>query len=417
MPEVISIVEHQTLPIVTKREEGVCAITHTEAKKLAGMKSLPAGAFSWQHNALKWSQFCGVVRIGELMLEILPKIHGKEEDPGSCRTALVRMLKTAGFMKLNKVGAASIRVQNHTILDVFIQDLCDRVDKELLQGKIRKYRTREENLPVLRGKLLSDYQLRHNLAHRERLYCQFDELSEDILVNQTIKFTLRTLLSLAQRRVVKNGIYKLLYAFDKVSDISLEEARSSTVQFNRAEERYAGIYRTCMQFLQSLYQDVATGAELSFSLMFDMNRLFESWVASVLKPTAHKFDLLLREQGPRRYLVYREDIDRELFQLRPDISLLNSEGHAVVIADAKWKLLDKSESKLGISQSDLYQMQAYASRYGIKQLLLLYPAQVGLKGIYDMDYLLAEKVHLRVLTIDIDNPDMMAKGFGPILAQ
>ncbi|MGI9250194.1 MAG: McrC family protein [Pseudohongiellaceae bacterium] len=412
MTEVITILEHQVLPIVAKRNPGECAITRNEADKLGAIKSLPGNACSWQHNKIKWSQFCGVVCIGGLTLEILPKIHGKENDPRSCRSVLVRMLRASGFMKLHKMGAASLELQKYTVLDIFIQDLCEQLEKELLQGKIRKYITHEENLPVLRGKLLSGYQLRHNLAHKERLYCQFDELSEDIPVNQVIKLALGILVPLARNKFVKNLLVRMLYAFDGVSDIDIKTARNKDIAFNRNEERYASIYGACQQVIQSLYQDVVTGKEQSFSLLFDMNKLFEKWVASILKPMARKSSLSIREQGPQKNLVRRQNIG-ELFQLQPDISLVEN-GRVVLIADAKWKLLDGKESKLGIAQSDLYQMRAYASRYGVTRLVLFYPAQAEIEGVYDMEYLdggsagssgnydNSDNLLLRVITVDID---------------
>ena len=98
----------------------------------------------------------------------------------------------------------------------------------------------------------------------------------------------------------------------------------------------------------------------------------------MLRKPAWEQGLKLREQGPRKYLAYREDLGREVFQMKPDIALLDHANEVVFIADAKWKLLNAEESKLGISQADLYQMQAYASRYGVKQLGLYFPAQKGL---------------------------------------
>ncbi|MCY3972928.1 MAG: restriction endonuclease [Candidatus Dadabacteria bacterium] len=406
--EVRTIIEHETLPITTKREADRPTITRSEAKRLKMIKSLPKNAFLWGHDSIKWSQFCGVIRVGDLTLEILPKIYGKEGDPGACRSALVQMLRTAGFMKLHRIDSALMNLQNYTVLDVFIQDLCEQIERELLQGKLRKYTMHEENLPVLRGKLLGGYQLRHNLAHKERLYCQYDELSEDVHVNQVIKLTLKTLVPLAQRRFAKGLLIRLLYVFDGISDISIKELQAQKTRFNRHEERYADIYRICRWFLKSLYQDVAVGKEQSFSLLFDMNRLFEAWVASVIKPAARESGLFVREQGPTKNLVHREGVG-DLFQLRPDISLSNKKREATLIVDTKWKLLNKGESKLGIAQSDLYQMQAYANRYDIKRLVLAYPAQEGLDNYYDLQYLATDDLLLRVVTVDINRPDTASR--------
>ncbi|MDZ4394355.1 5-methylcytosine restriction system specificity protein McrC [Cypionkella sp.] len=61
------------------------------------------------------------------------------------------------------------------------------------------------------------------------------------------------------------------------------------------------------------------------------------------------------------------------FQLRPDITI-QSDGENVAILDAKWNRLDLGEPNSGVSSGDAYQMNAYASRYRCKRLVLVYPA-------------------------------------------
>lgn len=113
-----------------------------------------------------------------------------------------------------------------------------------------------------------------------------------------------------------------------------------------------------------LSPDVLTGSGKAFSLLFDMNRLFETWVAASMRGPARRHGLRLREQGPRKYLAHRQDIDKPVFQMKPDIALLDEDNGVVLIADAKWKLLDGEDRKLGISQADMYQLQTYANHYG-----------------------------------------------------
>jgi len=402
MAEVISCIEHQTLPVVEKRQTGEIALDKQHAETLSKLKSMPSAAFTWGHNSIKLAQYCGVVQLGDLTLEVLPKIYGKENDKGSSRAALIRMLRKAGLIKLQRLGDAGINLQRHTLLDVFILDFCTQLNTQLIQGKLRQYISIEENLPVLRGKLLANQQMRHNLAHRERLFCQYDELSEDIFINQVIKFTLRLLLPKTRSDSVKKAVRQLLYAFDGISDIHINSQKLELLIVDRTAARYKTVIDLCLLFIESLSPDTNAGKNQSFALMFDMNQLFENWVASILKPVAHKNGLRLREQGPRKYLAYRPDIDRSVFQMKPDICLLDEWGKPVLIADAKWKLLEKNEAKLGISQPDLYQMQAYASRYGVQNLALIYPQQKGMQAQYELNIQGDFPSKLNILTVDIN---------------
>src|SRR5690606_31857966 len=102
MLEVLSILEHEAIPIVEKRSVGDRSLTTRQAAMLAGLESLPDKAFQWGHRLIKWSQFCGLVQLGDITLEILPKIQGKESSPGACRESLILMLRKAGLLKIHK---------------------------------------------------------------------------------------------------------------------------------------------------------------------------------------------------------------------------------------------------------------------------------------------------------------------------
>lgn len=409
MAEVLSIIEHETIPVVGARSYGEHSITARHAGLLAKLTTLPPNAFNWGLNSIKWSQFCGLVQLGDITLEILPKIHGKESEPGACRESLVRMLKQAGLLKIHKPGGADINLQKHTLLDIFIHDFCQQLNQQLVQGVIRRYIVREENIGVLKGKLLAQQQLRHNLAHKERLYCQYDELSEDILLNQAIKYTLRLLLPRAQSPRLKNELTQLIYALDGVADTLVEVSDLERISLSRNEKRFEPILRLCIIFMQALNPGTGTGENRMFSLLFDMNQLFERWVAAMLKPVAHKNGWRLREQGPKRFMAYRADIDKAVFQMKPDICFIDEDGKPQLIVDAKWKLLELGEAKLGVSQADLYQMQAYANRYNCRSLCLMYPQQASCLGEYRLTLQGELMSEVTVKSIRISNiPDAFA---------
>jgi 5-methylcytosine-specific restriction enzyme subunit McrC len=160
-------------------------------------------------------------------------------------------------------------------------------------------------------------------------------------------------------------------------------------------------------FIQGLSPDVLAGKAQACSLLFDMNQLFESWVAAMLRKPAWEQGLKLREQGPRKYLAYREDLGREVFQMKPDIALLDHANEVVFIADAKWKLLNAEEAKLGISQADLYQMQAYSSRYHVQKLALYFPAQKGLTEIRKLQLQGVAECEIVIHPIDVFSSSLL----------
>ncbi|WP_313697680.1 5-methylcytosine restriction system specificity protein McrC [Pantoea sp.] len=73
-----------------------------------------------------------------------------------------------------------------------------------------------------------------------------------------------------------------------------------------------------------------------------------------------------------------------------------------MIADTKWKLLNEADRKLGVSNSDMYQLYAYAGRYKVPHLQLIYPKQAGLFSHYNFTLQGINSPILTVRTIAID---------------
>ncbi len=358
------------------RGRGQKALGQEHADALTKLeRNLPSKAWSWGNQEIKFGHYCGVISLGNLTIEILPKIYGVEVDAGSSRYALVRMLAKARRLKLSRAGSAGVALQKHNLLDVFILHFCDQLHAQLMQGMILKYIERKENLNVLRGRLRIEQQFKQNLAHRERLFCQYDELSEDNIHNQILKYVLRILLKMVIGNRARNQVAELLMRFDPISDFAADATLLDTLSFDRSTARYEPIFDQCRWFLEGLHPDVLAGNQTCVSLLFDMNQLFEAYVGAEMRKDAWSKGLRVREQGPQKYFARRQDTDDHVFMMKPDISFLNEHNQVVAIADAKWKILDEGEKKLGITQADLYQMESYASRYQVKDLILVYPMQ------------------------------------------
>lgn len=403
MPEILSCIEHSTLKLVTERAPFERALSLQHAALLEKLAlTLPAGAISWGNQSVRFSQYCGVIQLGELTIEVLPKVHGKELQPESCRAALIHMLYAARVLNSHRGGSAGINTQNHTLLDIFVQHFCQDVHGLLLQGKLKSYVTQEDNLPVLRGRLAIPQNIKHNMVHRERLYCHFDEFSDDILINQIIRFTLKLLIPLVRSRQTKTTLHELLMHFDGIHDTAITIQTFKKLNNDRFSLRYQPVIEQCRLFLSGMKPNVLAGGMALFSLLFDMNRLFEAWVAELLKPWAHQKGWYLRTQGPRKYLAQRQDNGHDVFQMRPDIAFVDEKDNVVMIADTKWKLLNSDDRKFGINQGDAYQLYAYAGRYAIPHVQMIYPAQVGLGKSFKFQMAGVHQSMLTVKTVAIE---------------
>lgn len=94
-------------------------------------------------------------------------------------------------------------------------------------------------------------------------------------------------------------------------------------------------------------------------MLFPMEKLFENFIAEhVKKIFSDRFSV--RTQVRENFLF---DAPSNRYALKPDI-LLESPDEKIIL-DTKWKLK--------ISEDDMYQMFAYAKRYGVKKIFLICP--------------------------------------------
>ena len=396
---VIQVLEHQRLSIDSLGSDN--CLSRANAIVLENLeKGLPKGFISWGRDSVKFSQHCGVLALGDTTIEVLPKIHGSEDDPGSSRQILVKMLYAAKRLKTPPSGSASIGLQKNYLLDVFISHFCEELFSQLREGMIRSYVVKEDNLPVLKGRLLLDQQLKLNSVHKEKMYCQYDELVEDNLFNQIIKYTLYYLNKISVSGGTKRKITELLLRFGSVSDRDVSLKDFKNIQLSRVTGRYEYVLEQCAWFISGFSQDVVSGSNSSLALLFDMNRLFEEVVSVKLKRLSWSKGYKMRTQGPQKYLLRDMSADRPLFMMKPDITLLKDDSVKTIL-DAKWKMLGSDESKYGISQSDLYQMVAYGTSYGCTSLALIYPKQSGINQSYITFLLDAQQLTISIVFVDV----------------
>jgi 5-methylcytosine-specific restriction enzyme subunit McrC len=181
---VLTVCERDRVPI-SADDSGLAEVEAAELHRLEPF--LPKGFLTWEHQAVRFGSHCGIMRVGELTVEILPKIRSDSE--GDTRGVLVAMLRTAGFLASNPT-TASVATQAQNLLDIFIIDFCQRVTELLRHGAIREYLAQEENITYVRGRLDLREHLRRNMLDGAHIHCIFDELTIDNEHNRLLKAAL-----------------------------------------------------------------------------------------------------------------------------------------------------------------------------------------------------------------------------------
>jgi 5-methylcytosine-specific restriction enzyme subunit McrC len=366
------------------------------------------GVLEYGRKGLRARDIVGVVVAPGCTLEILPKIDlpgaSENECRGNVRRRLIHMLAVALELEIDAGQLAALDWQQETLLEILIRLFSERLVDAVRQGLPRLYVPQSDDLPMLRGRLNVTRQFTVLAAEGSRLACCFDALTPDIALNQIMKAAVRRVSQIAQRLDNQRRLRELSFAYAEISDIPIARLPWDRVAIDRTNAQWRELLGFARLILGDRFQTTSTGEQEGFSLLFEMNSLFEEYVARMLRRALVDTDVRVVSQGGRLYCLEAED-RRGLFQTRPDI-LLKRGNQVVQVIDTKWKrvvdLID--DRKRGVSQGDVYQMIAYGQLYNCDRLTLLYPHHLGLKGgegLIATHQVTGSNRNLEIATIDI----------------
>ena len=312
--------------------------------------------------------YVGVISMSDgTTIEILPKIYSEHDTDSEAKKILIKMLKTLRTAPYKTMQKTNVNIDKLNIFEIFIRMFVDEVFSIVKRGLKCNYESIQDNLNVFKGKMLFSKQLKCNLIHKERFYVEYDEFNTNRAENRLLKSTLLYLYKKTTSNKNKNDIRTLLNSFVDVSESANYDADFSKCITDRNTKGYTTALLWSKVFLQGKSFTSFSGSNIAFALLFPMETLFESYVASLMR----------KELQGKGYSFSAQDKGYHLFDnpkkfmLRPDIVI---KGYSrIFVMDTKWKLLSMVKSNAGISQADMYQMYAYQKKYNATNVTLLYP--------------------------------------------
>ncbi len=239
----------------------------------------------------------------------------------------------------------------------------DLVAARARRGLVQDYVRHEENLALVRGKILFKEHIEQNIGYPNRAYCRFFENTVDISDNQIIRRTLRVLLANGGwTKGTEHSLIANLHQFEAVSDVDSRGLHFGAHHYHHLNEDYEPIHRLCALFLSTSSVSEVIGGFAFSGFLLDMNKLFEKFVEQAFVRVGARMGLEILPQkedrlSDRHYIAF----------IRPDI-IVAHRGKVRAVVDAKYK-----RDAYGPQNSDLFQVVAYGTALSCNDTYLLYP--------------------------------------------
>jgi 5-methylcytosine-specific restriction enzyme subunit McrC len=371
MKSPIQVFEHQVLRI---GEQGFTD-AHFDALVLFNQRHADE-FFVVRHNSLKFTSYVGVLQVGGLTIEVLPKadraeIGGKQKWHG----ALIDMLRACGHLRLAAESSADLRLRRASLFDLYMEVFLADVEGLLHQGLVKKYRQIAGNVTALKGRLVFSRDIAENLVHRERFFTAHQHYDRNNPFNRILRRAVRIVAATTRVDALRRRAGTLLTWMEGIDDTAVTEQTFQRLAFDRNTERYRPAVSLARLIILNYQPDVRQGGHDVLAILFDMNELFETYVLRQLKRTAGMSEGRVEVEGQRKRPFWAR-AGATPRHIRPDIlvTLRSPDGtRETVVLDTKWKLPTAAHP----DDADLKQMYAYNRQFGATRSFLIYPHVSG----------------------------------------
>ena len=305
---------------------------------------------------LKPGEVIGALDIGDLSVSIRPKL------------GIERVLFLASYamdaFKLRDKERFDFKDED-TLVETLVPAFASAARRAFARGLLHGYRTEDEALHIVRGRIRIDEQIRRRFGIPVPLEVRYDEFTDDVLTNRLVKAAAARL-SLMHIRSPRSRA-DLGWVDARLDNVALVEFSPNAVphvSFNRLTEHYRDVVALARLILRYSTIEAERGVTRAAGFLMDMNRVFQDFVTLALREALGLSDRTFRSDSGIRGVTLDEG---GCVKLKPDISWWDGR-HCMFVGDAKYKRVRDER----VPNADLYQLLAYATALDLPGGLLVY---------------------------------------------
>lgn len=267
------------------------------------------------------------------------------------------------FTTLRKSVYDNIRKEPFdNIHNLFAAILSKGIGLQLKQGLYKEYMGHADNLTTLRGKINIPETIRNKMRNQIAVTCDYDELSENNLMNRILKSTV--LLLLKQKNVqekYKSELKKEMLFFSGIEPIELTHIRWTDIRFQRNNQTYQLLLAICQLLIEGTLLTTEHG-EYRLAGFLDNQRMERLYEKFILEYYAQEFGTRIKGFSSKALQIpwqLDDGYGALLPVMQTDITLVY--GKQMLIIDAKYyeHTLQTHFDTQTLHSENLYQIFTY----------------------------------------------------------
>lgn len=367
-------------PIVVKEYSKNIKIKDCDLNKLhhylecqqldSALKVTPSG--------IETTSWVGVIKYKNTNFQILPKLiytkkykedyddKIKEETKSNILKNLIFMLSYTKKLDIKTSNDAKLLTSKNPFIEILIREYAKSLFDCLKRFTPKKYVREENNLNYLKGKIKFTENIRYNSSNLAKFYCEYDEFSENNILNQLFLFVSTCLYNISNDSNNKKTLKFIMNYYSDIKLVRFDKFNAEKIKLSRNQELFKKPFNLAKMFVEKTSVDLSKNKFENITLIWDMNKLFEEFVFEIMKKNESELGCKLTAQRGRKLLVGDTSKKRNTFV---DIIIEKINGEKIVL-DTKYKKFVSSDD---FSNADVFQVSTYCLLHKAKHAILLYP--------------------------------------------
>ena len=338
----------------------------------------------------------GALEIGDLSVSILPKLD--------ISRVLFLASYAMGVFKLREMDRFNFEDAPSPI-EALALALVASARRAFASGLLHGYRTEEEAMHTVRGRVRITDQLRRRFGVPLPLEVRYDEFTDDITANRLVKAAAARLGRMRVRSPHSRAGLRWIGA--RLANVSLVEFPANAVPkvaFDRLNAHYREVVALSRLVLRQASFETGRGGNRAPGFLMDMNEVFQDFVTQALREVLGVSERTFRDDDPIPHVTLDE---AGRIPLKPDLSWWDG-STCTFVGDAKYKQISDKR----VPNADLYQLLAYTTALDLPGGLLIYAQGEAEQVVHQVRY--AGK-RLEIAALDLSGTiDELLAGIGKL---
>ncbi|RYE59442.1 MAG: restriction endonuclease, partial [Sphingobacteriales bacterium] len=234
----IRVYEHGFLKVGSEYEGVKFEKRHLETLAVYLTQNESNAFYTLFYDKVRFKQYVGVLQVGDLTVEALPKTDNHADDKDMWCRALVEMLAISLQVTAKTTTIASIDVKKLSVLEAYLLMFLNEVERLCHNGLIQKYRRETGNKSSLKGRLLVHKQATENLVHAECFYVSCDVYDRNNIYNSILLQALQVIDGLPISPFLRSKCGTLLLNYPECKSVPISERFFSRIVYDRKTASY-----------------------------------------------------------------------------------------------------------------------------------------------------------------------------------